>query len=330
MKKIIQDIKNNEIEKFYLLYGPEDYLKHQYRDKLVKALVSTEDNMNYTVFSDRGFDLKSFLDLGETLPFFSENRVIVVENSRLFKKSSEGIEKRMQNFPESTHVIFVESEIDKRLTLWKWFSKNGYASEMKSPTESELRKWIGKMCRDEKKQIYENAVEYFLELIGMKSENMKMFLIVNEMEKIFSYIGDREEITIDDIKEVCVDEAEDTMFAMLDAVFDRDRQQALVLYRKLLGLKMNSLAILANMSNQIRRLLEISVLVSEGKSNDDIASISRVPKWSIGKYKKQIRRNDGRSLKKMLERCIETDEWIKTGRVMDVVGIEMLIIEFSS
>ena len=286
--------------------------------------------MNYTVYTGKGFDTKAFLDIGETLPFFSDNRVIVVENSNLFKKSSDGIEKKMESFPESTHVIFVESEIDKRLSLWKWFGKNGYAAEMKTPTESELRKWIGKMCRDEKKQIYENAVEYFIEAIGMKSDNMKMFLILNEMEKVFSYVGDREEITIEDIREVCVDEAEDTMYAMLDAIGDRDRQQALLLYRNLLGLKMNSIAILSKLSYHIKRLMEISDLIMEGKNNDEIASVTGAPKWTIGKYKKQIRRNEGMSLKKMLDRCLETEEWIKTGRVMDVVGIEMLIIEFSS
>ncbi len=46
MKQISQDIQTNTIKAFYLLFGKEDYLKHQYRDKLVKALADPEDNMN--------------------------------------------------------------------------------------------------------------------------------------------------------------------------------------------------------------------------------------------------------------------------------------------
>ena len=125
MKKIMQDIKENTFERFYLLYGSEDYLKHQYRDKLVKALVDIEDNMNYSRFEGKKLSVNELLDTGDTLPFFAENRVIVVENSGLFKKTPEGFEKRLENFPDSTHVIFVESEVDGRNKLVNWFKKNG-------------------------------------------------------------------------------------------------------------------------------------------------------------------------------------------------------------
>ena len=325
MKKIIEDIKNNEIGRFYLLYGQEGYLKRQYRDKLVKALVSIDDNMNYTSFDGKGFDVNAFVDIGETLPFFSDNRVIVIENSGLFKKSSNELEKRIEKFPESTHVIFVETEVDKRLTLWKWFKKNGYAAEMKPLTESELRKWIGKMCRDNGKQIYENAVELFVGSVGFD-----MYLIRNEMDKLLSYVGDREVITVDDIREICVDEAEDTIYAMLDAIGARDREEALALYRSLLEMKMNAHVILSRLSFHIKRMMEISGLLEEGKSNDEIASITGTPKWTLGKYKAQIKKNGDRSFKQMLDRCTEIDEWSKTGRIMDVVGAELLIVEFSS
>lgn len=325
MKKIVQDIKNNEIGRFYLLYGPEGYLKLQYRDKLVNALVSKDDNMNYTVFDGKGFDSKGFLDMGETLPFFSDNRVIVVENSGIFKKSSDNIEKRMEEFPESTHVIFVESEVDKRLTLWKWFKKNGYAAEMNAPGENDIRKWIGKMCRDENKQIYQNAVEFFIGSVGFD-----MFRIHNEMEKLFSYIGDRGEITVEDVRAICVDEAEDTIYAMLDAIIIRNQQQALMLYRSLLELKMAPRAVLSKLTFHIKRMMEISELIAEGKTNDEIASITGTPKWTLGKYREQIKKNDGRSFVDLLDRCVEIDEWSKTGRILDVVGVELLIVEFSS
>ena len=73
MKTIGQDIKEGKFERFYLLYGSEDYLKHQYRDKLVKALVSEDDNMNYSFFEGKKLDVMDMLDIGVTLPFFAGN-----------------------------------------------------------------------------------------------------------------------------------------------------------------------------------------------------------------------------------------------------------------
>ena len=103
MKKIMQDIKENNFERFYLLYGSEDYLKHQYRDKLIKALVDAEDNMNYSYFEGKKINVSEMLDIGDTLPFFADNRVIVVENSGLFKKTPEGFEKRLENLPRCAY-----------------------------------------------------------------------------------------------------------------------------------------------------------------------------------------------------------------------------------
>ncbi len=325
MKKIAQDIKDNKFERFYLLYGPEDYLKSQYRDKLVKAMVSVDDNMNYTVFEGKKLDVSGMLDLGDTLPFFSDNRVIVVENSGLFKKTPEGFEKRLDNFPESTHVIFVESEVDGRNKLVNWFKKNGYKTEMKAPSEGELRKWIGKLCRDEGKDIYENAVEYFLGAVGLD-----MLLIKNELEKVFAYCGDRNVITEEDIRAICVNEADDTLYAMIDAIGNRDQQQALKLYRDLLQLKLEPLFILSQLSRNVRKMLEISELLAIGKTSDEIASIAGVPKWTLNRYKTQIRNNSKESFFDMLERCIETEANIKTGIVKDIVGVELLIVEFSA
>ena len=41
MKSILEDIKNQDYKKVYLLYGDEAYLKQQYKHRLLQALVSS-------------------------------------------------------------------------------------------------------------------------------------------------------------------------------------------------------------------------------------------------------------------------------------------------
>ena len=48
MKVISDDIKKGEFKSVYLLYGEEEYLKKQYRDRLKNAIVG-DDTMNYSV-----------------------------------------------------------------------------------------------------------------------------------------------------------------------------------------------------------------------------------------------------------------------------------------
>ena len=166
MKEINEDIKKGELKQFYLLCGVEDYLKIQYKDKLVKALVDETDQMNYHYFEGSGTSALKVMELAETLPFFSGHRVIVLENSGWMKKSPEDLEKKLEGLPGSTHLIFVEKEIDKRSKLYKWISKNGYVSEMNTPDEKMLLTWVKSMCKAEGKQMEDSSIFYLVEHMG--------------------------------------------------------------------------------------------------------------------------------------------------------------------
>ena len=90
MRKINQDIKNQTFQNIYLLYGEEAYLKKQYKDRL-KAAVCGEDTMNYAYFEGKNTDVNEIISIADTMPFFAEKRLVVIENSGFFKKADEKI-----------------------------------------------------------------------------------------------------------------------------------------------------------------------------------------------------------------------------------------------
>ncbi|MBR1865034.1 MAG: DNA polymerase III subunit delta [Lachnospiraceae bacterium] len=324
MKQINQDIEKNEIRQFYLLYGEEDYLKRQYRDKLVEALVDPEDNMNLNYFDGNRMNLQNVLDIGDTLPFFADHRVLVLENTGFMKKTPENLEKRLGAFPGSTHLIFVEKEVDKRSRLYKWIGANGYVSELNTPDEKMLLTWVKGLCRKEGKQIEDAAIYYFVEHMGTD-----MLLLKNELEKLCSYCGERAQITIEDMQAVCVNQATDKMFEMLDAIGSHNRDRVLLLYHDLLALKEPAMRILYMLTRHFHILMQIAALSAEGKDNKTMASVCKIPPFSVKKYVAQAGRYSFDRLKTMVGKCQETDQGIKTGRITDTVGVELLIVEFS-
>lgn len=86
MKNIDEDIKRGQFAQVYLLYGEEAYLKKQYKDKLKHAMVPEGDTMNFSAFEGKSINPKEIIDLAETLPFFADRRVILIENSGFFQK----------------------------------------------------------------------------------------------------------------------------------------------------------------------------------------------------------------------------------------------------
>ena len=119
MKTIDEDIKSGQFKKIYLLYGDEAYLKKQYKDKLKKALVQPDDTMNFTAYEGKDTNPKEVIDLSETLPFFADRRVILIENSGFFKGSCEELAEYMPQVPDTTLFLFVEEEVDKRSRMYK-------------------------------------------------------------------------------------------------------------------------------------------------------------------------------------------------------------------
>ena len=113
MKTIDEDIKSGQFKKIYLLYGDEAYLKKQYKDKLKKALVQPDDTMNFTAYEGKDTNPKEVIDLSETLPFFADRRVILIENSGFFKGSCEELAEYIPQVPDTTLFLFVEEEVDK-------------------------------------------------------------------------------------------------------------------------------------------------------------------------------------------------------------------------
>ena len=150
----------------------------QYKNRLVSAMVLAGDTMNFTVYEGKKTDEGALCGLAMTMPFFSDHRVIVVEDSGFFKSSGhDAVIELLPDMPETTCLIFVESETDKRNRLYKAVSKYGYVSELKTPSDKQLKLWLTGMIRKEGKQIRESTLDHFMQTVesNMNSMSMEIF-----------------------------------------------------------------------------------------------------------------------------------------------------------
>lgn len=142
MKSLNEDLKTGNFKQIYLLYGEEGYLKKQYKERFVKAMVAEGDTMNYAYYEGRNTDVKQVIDLAETMPFFAERRLIVFENTGFFKNAGAELADYIKEMPETTYFIFVENEVDKRSKLYKAVKAKGHIVELSAQDESTLKRWI--------------------------------------------------------------------------------------------------------------------------------------------------------------------------------------------
>ena len=324
MEKINADIKANEFKPVYLLYGDEPYLKKQYEDKLIKAVVS-DDTMNYSYFDKESVSVKEIMSIGDTLPFFAEKRLIVVENSGFFKSSNDELAMYIKNMPDYLIIIFVEEQIDKRNKLYKSVSETGYVSEMNAQPVSVLTKWIKGLFNAENKEITGEAVTCLLDRTGAS-----MNLIKQEIEKLVTYVDNRPVIEKHDVEAVCSTQTVSRIFEMISAIGEKNQQKALNLYYDLLTLKEKPMSILFLIVRQFNGILQVSQGLSQGKNNSVMAKEIGIQPFLVGKYASCARKFTHEILYSALKDCAQVEEDVKSGKLIDRIAVEMIIIKYSS
>lgn len=325
MKTIDNDIKMGQLKNVYLLYGTEDYLKRQYRDKLKHALVEPDDTMNFSAYEGKDINPKELIDLSETLPFFKEKRMILVENSGFFKNSCDDLAEYMSQVPESTCFVFVEEEVDKRSKLFKAASRAGSAVEFETPKEDMLVRWILGRIQREGKKITQSVMQLFLSKTGSDMEN-----IDKELEKLICYTLDKTEISEADVEAICTGQTENKIFEMIDAISAKNQKKALDLYYDLLALKEAPMRILSLIARQFQNLLLIKSMSAKGYPAVSIAKTAGMPSFAVQKNLRQAGAFKINQLKEAIEDCGQAEEDVKTGRMADQLAVELLIVKYSA
>ena len=282
MKSLNEDIKTGQFKPAYLLYGEEAYLKKQYKDKLTKAMLPESDTVNYAYYEGKGTNPAELIDLAETMPFFADRRLIVVENSGFFKNATPELADYIKNMPETACFIFVESEVDKRGKMYKAVKDKGRAVEMGRQDEKTLLYWLAGMVKKEGKQIKESTARYLVAKTGTDMENLE-----KEMEKLFSYTLGQTEITVQDVDEICTTQVTNKIFDMVEAVAAKQQKQALDYYYDLLALKEPPMRILYLLARQFKLLMEVKDLSVRGYDKPQIAKTAGLHPFVAGKYIKQ-------------------------------------------
>lgn len=325
MKNIDEDIKKGSFRPVYLLYGEEDYLKKQYGKKLKQALSSEGDTMNTGIFEGKQINPEELIDLAETLPFFAEHRLILVENSGFFKSSCDKLADYMKQIAPAACFVFVEDEVDKRSKMYKAVKSAGRAVEFPRQKEDLLTRWILTRLKRENKKITQPVMQLFLETAGTDMEN-----IDKELEKLFCYTLGRDVITEEDVKAVCVGQTDGRIFDMVNHIAEQRQKQALELYYDLLALKEPPMRILFLVARQFQNLLLAKELRSQGYDSRAISARLGIPEFAARKHLAQSGHFTPKQLKKAVSDCVQAEEDVKTGNMNDRMAVEVLIVRLSA
>jgi DNA polymerase III subunit delta len=334
-----EDLRNQllkgEIAPVYLLFGEETYLRDLAARTIAdRALTdSSLREFNDTIFSLAESRIEYALAAAEQLPMISSRRVVRITEvvvSATGKKDSlkeddEAILARYLSRPsESSVVIFVADEIDKRRKISKMLLEKTVAVEFAPLSEVELMTWTKGKLKERNAEIEDRALRHLVGLVGSNLRKLSA-----EVEKLAVAALPDSLITFELVEQLVPNSRELSNFELTDYLLAKNRPRALQILHKILDDGAEPLMLLGLIANNFHRLFLAKELMRGGVERAEVARALRLPYGKQEEFLATARRADAERLAQNLKRIAETDLAIKTSQATPRLQIEMLVCELT-
>ena len=334
-KDLRNQLKAGEISPVYLLFGEETYL----RDVAAKTIAdksltdSSLREFNETTFSLTESKIEYALSAAEQMPMISSRRVVKITEVRVsatgtkdtIKEDDEALLARYLERPaESSVVIFVADELDKRRKISKLLLEKTVAVEFARLSDVELMKWAKGKLNEQNAEIEDRALRHLVALVG---DNLRKLTV--ECEKLAVAALPDKLITFELVESLVPNSREFSNFDLTDHLLAKNRSRALEVLHKILDDGAEPLMLLGLIANNFHRLFLAKELMRSGVERTEVARVMKLPYRMQEDFLATARRADAGKLAWALRRIAETDLAIKTSKGTPRLQIEMLVLELT-
>ncbi|MDT5062405.1 MAG: polymerase subunit delta [Acidobacteriota bacterium] len=302
-------LKQGEIKPLYLLFGVETYL----RDLAARAIkdASLKDaslrEFNESSFSLTNTDVQQAIAAAEQLPMMSPRRVVLIRDfAKLREADEEALMRYLARPVESSVVIFVADELDKRRKLSKTLLDVCLAVEFASLTDAELADWAKKRLKELKAQVDERTLHQIVALVGSDVRTLS-----NELEKLATAALGNGLITMEMVDALVGRSRELSNFELADHLIARNRKRALLTLQRILDDGAEPVMLIGLIASNYHRLALAKELMSKGAPNQDVFRQVGI----FGRREEFLataRRSDASQLTRSIQRIAAADLAIKT------------------
>lgn len=340
--QILKDMKTGAVKSACLLCGTEQFLVNWAKDQLIKKNVSeATKTMDLVVFEAGEFDMERLKEACDTMPLFSERKVVVLENfDAVWGKTVKNVTSYVseicdliRGLPEQTMLVITAGEDPEpkkkdRPDLYRTVRECGSIYDFKILSERDLKKFIMKRLRGLGKGISSRALDTLISSSGYYNKDIDyaLYNLENDVKKIVA-LTEGDEITENDVINGISDNIEHAVFKMLDAISQNRKDTAFRLLNDMLRSGEPAMRILAVITGQLELMLEVRECLSAGMNQNAIPKAVGAHEFRVQKAAKFSSGYSEKELRRILVNAFETDVRIKSGILDEKLALEMLIAE---
>lgn len=314
--KVWRDIQKGNIAPVYLLVGEEAYYVDETISKL-RAALGGEDG-EYAQFDCAEQPVDFVIDEADTIPFFSDRKLVVARNASFLRATEKGKEKIehdlsrleawLEHPTEQCVTVFVApyEKLDERKKVTKLMKKHAILLEAAQLKEHDLAVWIQQEIAAQQGRITDDAVGKLIEMVGANMLQLRL-----EIEKLLLFVeGDVIDAHV--VENLVAKTLEHDAFKLLNAYLARDIVTAVTIYHDLLRQKEEPIMLVGLLASNIRTMNHVYYLEKKGYHPQQIAKQLKLHPYRVKLMIENRRRPTEERLLKALHRLAEVDLKLKT------------------
>jgi len=335
-KELNKAIRNKEIGPIYLFTGPEYYIGHMMEKTLMSNVMSKGlEVLNLNIFTDKNPDISEILATCETLPLMSEKRMVIIREPAQFGKISD--KKEIDHFaaylekpsPTTLLIIYWEQP-DKRKKLYKTLQKKGEIVNYEKLSSRDLESWIKRRLKLAEKTLSHKELELFIQRsLYLTNENKNMEMVDHDLNKMIDYVGDRVDITKEDILLIMPQTIEDGVFKMIDYAMAGKKGQALNMLNQFYLEGESPFGVYSLLLRQVRMLLMVKIYTQQGFPAKKVAAEMKLAPFIVNNILKNGKDYPTDNLWKLMVIGADLDAQMKKGKIDQNFGLELFLMKIS-
>ena len=226
----------------------------------------------------------------------------------------------LEDLPETTCLLFIEDEVDKRKKLYTMMNKDGLVVEFPYQKTPELTVWVENIAKKNNTRFEPRAIRMFMEKTGESMTEIK-----NELDKVLSYCGNKKVIAAEDVFAVCSFSIKTRIFDLMDSVAAGNKLKAFMQLEELITLKEPVQKIMILLSKHLIQMLQMKTFMRNGMNLSEITDFMKLNPYHAKILSRQCGNFTFEQLTAAVENCYERDSAVKSGRMDGNLALETLI-----
>jgi DNA polymerase-3 subunit delta len=314
---LVAAVEGGRIPNVALIVGAETFFVDRAVSALRKA-VATEGmaGLNEDIFEGRGVSATKVVEAARTLPMLASRRFVLVRDvSALAAPELDKLAEYTAAPYDSCCLVMTAEKLDGRTKLVKRADSAGCFFDASPIKERDLRGFVAQEAKRRKLKVVPAALDALVDAVGAD-----LPAIDDALERLSLYVGPEGTIDLAAVETCVMRVRSESIWALVDAVGQRDRRTALRATASLLADREPPLRILAMVARQLRMVARMKSALISGASDADATRMAGAPPFKARELAQAARRVDAKALSRAFGVLAETDLALKgSKRPPDVV-----------